>query len=142
MYRALEVNFIWYLALYKFYITTFIEKNQLIKKDLKGSIADALTEVQEFHASKNVSIVQNHQKILDAIRAIEFSKEFDSSLKNQCKFYRETSYVYPGIKGKELGASIVQFALAMSIFFAFDMNNYACMTTVYLSQMFKLKKRH
>ena len=87
MYRALEVNFVWYLALYKFYITTFIEKNQLIKKDLKGSIADALTEVQEFHASKNVSIVQNHQKILDAIRAIEFSKEFDSSLKNQCKFY-------------------------------------------------------
>ena len=45
MYRALEVHFVLYLALYKVYITTFIKKNQIIEKDLKKSIVDALTEV-------------------------------------------------------------------------------------------------
>ena len=91
MYRALEAHVVLYLVLYKLYITTFIEKNQIIEKDLKESIVDALTELQDDHASDNVSIVQNDQNILDTIAATEFSKlekEFDTSLKNQCKFYK------------------------------------------------------
>ena len=58
---------------------------------MKESIVDALTEVRDYQVSKNVSIVQNHQKILDTMTAIEFSKlkkEFDTSLKNQCMFYK------------------------------------------------------
>ena len=74
MYRALEEHFLLYLALYKLYITTFVEKNQIIEKDLKEIIVDALTEMQDFHASNNVSIVQNYQKILNTITVIKFPK--------------------------------------------------------------------
>ena len=75
-YQVLEAHFVLYLALNKLYITKFIEKNQIIERDLKESIVDALTEVQDlkesildaltemqdYHVSTNVSFVQNHQK--------------------------------------------------------------------------------
>ena len=35
MYRALEAHFVLYLVLYNLYIATFVEKNQIIEKDLK-----------------------------------------------------------------------------------------------------------
>ena len=68
------MHFVLYLTLYKLYITRFIEKNQILKKDLKESIVSALTEVQDYHVLNNVSIIQNHQKILHMIPAITLSK--------------------------------------------------------------------
>ena len=56
IYWALEARFELYLALYKLYIATFIDKNH-----------------------------QNHQKTLDTKAVIEFlklQKEFDGNLKN------------------------------------------------------------
>ena len=151
MYRALEAHFVLYLALYKLYITTFIEKNQIIGKDLKESIGDALTQVRYYHASNNVYIVQNHQKILDTITAIKFSKlqkEFDTILKNQCKFYKIYMDLFEKLlmfirvsREKNWELHLYSLHQLCPCFFAFDMTNYARMTPVYLSQMYELKKK-
>ena len=150
MYQALEAHFVSYLALYQLYITTFIEKNQIIEKDLKESIVDALTEVRDYQVSKNVSIVQNHQKILDTMTAIKFSKlkkEFDTSLKNQCMFYKVYMDLFEKLlmfirasrrKNQEL--HLCSLHQLCPYFFAFNMTNQARMTPVYLSQMYELKK--
>ena len=47
---------------------------------------DAITEVGDYHASNNVFVKRNHQKILYMKAAIKFSKlqkELDGNLKNQ-----------------------------------------------------------
>ena len=103
-----------------------MEKNKIIEKDLEKSIADAFSEMQDYHASNNVSIVKNHQKILDKITAMEFSKlqkMFNTSLKNQCRsiiftwIYLRNFICLSGHQGKKLGALFVRFASTVSIFF-------------------------
>ena len=140
-----------YLALYKLYITTFIEMNQIIETDLKESIVDALREVQDYHASNNVSVVQNHKKILDTITAIKFSKlqmESDTSLKNQCKFYKIYVDLFEKLlifiqasREKNWELHLYNLHQLCPYFFAFDMTNYISMIPVNLSQMYELKKK-
>ena len=125
--------------------------NQIIETDLKESIVDALREVQDYHASNNVSVVQNHKKILDTITAIKFSKlqmEFDTSLKNQCKFYKIYMDLFEKLlifiqasREKNWELHLYNLHQLCPYFFAFDMTNYISMTPVNLSQMYELKKK-
>ena len=46
MYRALEEHFVLYLALYKLYISAFVEKNKVIEREMKEAVVEAITEVR------------------------------------------------------------------------------------------------
>ena len=90
MYLTLDAHSALYLTLYKLYIAKFIDKNQIIEKDLKELFLGTITKVRDYHASNNVSIKRNHKKLLDTKVAIEFpklQKEFDGNLKSKCKLY-------------------------------------------------------
>lgn len=103
------------------------------------------------HETVFLSIVQNHQKILNTIAAIEFSKlkeVFNTSLKNQCKFYKIHMDLFEKLllfmresREKNWELHLHSFHQLCPYFFAFDLCNYARMTPVYLSQMYELKKK-
>ena len=115
---------------------------------MKELIVDALTEVQDYHPSNNVTVVQNHQKILDTITAIEFSKlqkEFDTGLKNQCKFYKIYMDLFEKLlmfiratSEKNWELHLYSLHQLCPYLFAFYMTNYA---RIYLSQMYQLNKK-
>ena len=93
------------------------------------------------HETVFLSIVQNHHKILNTIAAIEFSKlkeVFNTSLKNQCKFYKIHMDLFEKLllfmrESREKNWELHLYSL--------DKTNYACMTPFYLSQMHELKAK-
>ena len=48
MHRALEAHCALHLALYKLYISAFVEKNQVIERELKEAVIEAVTEAREY----------------------------------------------------------------------------------------------
>ena len=59
----------------------FIDDHLEIGKDLRDAVLDAVS---------NVSVMHNHQDVLDVMKSINFSvlqDGFDESLDNQAKFY-------------------------------------------------------
>ena len=80
---ALEAHFILYLAL-------DIDENQLIEKDLKEVVVNALTETDDYKTSVKEAIITTHETILEAIRSLELTnlqQIFDASDSSQLRLY-------------------------------------------------------
>ena len=129
LYRALETHFVLYLALYKLYIEKFIDESQLIEKDLKAVVVDAITETADYKSSVKEAVITNQETILEVITSLELTslqRIFDTSISNQLPFYQNRMTMF-------------EERTLWPYFFAFDMINYSCMTPVYLAQMYELK---
>ena len=69
-----------YLALYKLYISAFVEKNEVIEREMKEAVVEAITEVREYQMSNKDIIKLNHKNVLLSNSNINFEsliKEFD-----------------------------------------------------------------
>ena len=80
-----------YLALYKLYISAFVEKNEVIEREMKEAVVEAITEVRKYQMSNKDIIKLNHKNVLLSNSNINFEsliKEFDDSLQNQSRCYK------------------------------------------------------
>lgn len=149
MYRALEAHFSLYLALYKLYIDKFIDSHQIIERHLKEGVVNAITSLSDYHSNTKRVVQLNHEKLLEAIESVDLinmQEEFDNSLTHQSKFYRNYMLLFELLllfirasREQSWNLHLNTLHNLCPYFFAFDMLNYARMTPVYLSQMFKLK---
>ena len=83
---------------------------------------------------------------MEKINLSELQSQFDSSLSNQARFYRNYMDLFEVILlfirvSRVMETSSTKFKSALSILFCFDMLNYARMTPVYLAQMYELKEK-
>lgn len=73
LYRALEKHFVLYLALYKLYTEKIIDENQLIEKDLKEVVVNAITGTADYKSPVKEAIIPNHETILEVITSLELT---------------------------------------------------------------------
>ena len=85
---------------------------------------------------------------MEKINLSELQSQFDSSLSNQARFYRNYMDLFKFIlvfiraSREQLWELHLQsLNLLCPYFFAFDMLNYALMTPVYLAQMYEMKEK-
>ena len=74
-------------------VTSFIDSNQEIEKELRGNVVNAMTGnvVSEYNNSKTDVIKDSHRSFPEAIETNNFAplqKEFDSQLSNQSRFFK------------------------------------------------------
>ena len=151
MYQALEVHFALYLALNKLHIATFIEKNQIIEKELKEAVIESITEIGDYNMSNKDSVKQTHQKMLNKNKDISFKElmvDFDKKFKNQNRFYKNYMQLFEKLllfirafREKNWELYLYSLHLLCPYFFSFDITIYARMTPTYLSQMHELKEK-
>ena len=99
----------------------------------------------------NAVVKENHRAILQLIKSIELEslqKNFDASLTKQTKFYRNYMKLFETLllfirasREQSWNLHLQSLHLLCPYFFAFDMLNYARMTPVYLSQMYRLEEQ-
>ena len=150
-YRCPEAYFPMYLALYRCHILASINSNQEIKKELRRNVVNTITEVSEYNSSKTDVIKDSHRSLLEAIETTNFAqlqKEFDSQLSNQSRFFRNFMKLFELVllliraSRDQLWELRFQSLHALCPYFvALDINNYAQMSPVYLSQMYVLKEK-
>ena len=58
MYRTLEAHFSLYLALYKLYMSKFVDNNQEIEKKLREAVVNAISDFSDYTKEKN-NVKQN-----------------------------------------------------------------------------------
>ena len=151
MYRALDLHFTLYLALYKLYIEKFINTYPIIEKELKETVVNAITNLIDYCTENRTTIQQNHRRVVEAIEStnlLNLLEQFDKSLENQSKFYRNYMNLFELLlqfirASREQCWSLHLNSLSdlCPYFFGYDMINYARMTPVHLSQMFSLMEK-
>ena len=89
---ALEGHFALYLTLNKIYLSSFLDENQEIEKDLKEAIVNAICESSDYTNNKNALVKQKHESLLESLQALNLSSMLDNYDKffkvNQSRFYR------------------------------------------------------
>ena len=151
VYRSFEAFLTLYLSLYKLYLQKLIEKNPLVERELREGFINAIVPLDDYRSQSKTSLKDNHQAVLSCMNSIDFSsiqQSFDDSLKNQEKFLPNYMILFELLL-LFIRASFQQlWELHLSTlheltkyFFAYDMQNYARLTPVYLSQMYSLKDK-
>ena len=150
MYRSLEAHFTLYLSLYKLYIEKFFQDNQDVKNYLTEGVVDSITNLTDYNSMYKDEIRSNHDMLknkLDLVDIKSLLNDFDGSLSNQTKFYRNYMLLFESLlmfirasREQSWELHLNSLSNLCPYFFAFDMLNYARMTPVYLSQMYALRK--
>ena len=151
MYRALEAHMILYLTLYKNYVQNLLESNITLEKDLRETIAAAITNLQNDGIQEKDKLRRNNRDVLEVLKTTDFhgiQNEFDDRIKFPAQFYRnymsmfETLLLYIRASRQQCWKLRLKALNAMvPYFFSFKMLNYARLTPAYLSQMIELKER-
>ena len=123
----------------------------MIYKEVKEVVFNSVLDISEYSNKQERKIKQNHEKFLylmEEINLSELKRQFDLSLLNQARSYQnymdlfEVILLFTGASRKqswELHLQSLNFLCPY--FFAFDMLNYARITSVYLAQMYELKEK-
>ena len=91
LHRALEAHFFLYLSFYKMYIGMFIDRHQAIESEIKEVAVKSILGISEYSNEQEEKIKQNHENVRHLMKEMNFSElqsQFDLSLSNQAKFYR------------------------------------------------------
>ena len=79
------------LSLYIMYVGMFIDRYRAIKKEIKEDVVNAILDISEYSNTQEEKIKQNHEEVrhlMEEINLSELQNQFDSSLSNQARFYR------------------------------------------------------
>ena len=144
-------NQILHLSLFKKYIASLIDSHPLIENDLKESIINAITIIENQKQERHERFRENHQKLIELISSTDFislQTEFDEQLPNQAKFLRnymsllETLLLFIlASRQQNWDLHLASLHHLFKYLFAFDMINYARLTPVYIAKMFSLKDK-
>ena len=150
MKRAIEAYTTMYIVLHKLYIGKILETNPAIEKDLLQASAHVADDLAEKCQKRNKSGVQEFESdTIGALKStcfLDVQKNFDSPLTHQSKFLKNFMIIFENllmfIRASRLGLwnlHLQSLHHLSKYLFAFDVNNYAQVTPVYLTQMFELK---
>ena len=92
LHRALEAHFFLYLSFYKMYIGMFIDRHQAIESEIKAVVVKSILGISEYSNEQEEKIKQNHENVRHLMKEMNLSElqsQFDLSLSNQAKFYRD-----------------------------------------------------
>ena len=141
LYKALEAHFSFYLSLYKMYVGMFIDRHQAIEKEIKEVVINSILDISEYSNEQDEKIKQNHKNVrhlMQEINLLELQSQFDSSLSNQARFYRNYMDLFEVIllfirasREQSWEPHLQSLNLLCPYFCASDMLNYARMTPAY-----------
>ena len=135
------------MALYKLYLAKLFEQYpeefELSVKDARSSQCNLLQSRSEI---ENHSLKDGQMDLIDTYGNIEFQEkqeEFDNSLSKQAKFLRNFMKMFESLllfvratRQKDWELHLTSLNGLVKYFFAHDLQNYARMVPVYLSEMF------
>ena len=126
-----------------------LEKHPDIHQRLKEIIDTSTTATMNENSS--LEIKESHNKIKSVLLSVNFrtlQSNFDESLKNQARFFRNYMKVFEHLllflhatRQQIWTLHLTSLHVLSRYFFAYDMINYARITPVYLAQMFALKEK-
>ena len=149
LYRCFEGHQILYLSLFKEYVVSLIDSHPLIEKDLREGIINGITAIENYKQESKERLIENHQKLIELISSIDFitlQTEFNEQITNQAKFLRNYMSLFETLllflrasRQQNWELHLVSLHNLCKYFFAFDMINYARLTSVYIAKMLSLK---
>ena len=148
VYRSFEGFMTIYLALFQVYLDKLISEDPLIESDLRRGIINAITSLEGFRTMDKLDIQNNHDQIISLLKSIDFisiQSIFDKKLTNTAKFLRNFMKIFEillvfirATRQQNWSLHLQSLHELSKYFYAYDMQNYARYTPIYLSQMFAL----
>ena len=150
MKRSFEGFLTLYVSLYKIYLNDLINQNLLIEKELREGVITAITGLNDYRNAEKVELIKTHESLVAILQSLNFQEiqnNFDASLNHEAQFLRifMRMFEYLLLFIRATRQQMWELHLAslhelVKYFFAFDMQNYARLTPVYLAEMFLLKE--
>ena len=150
MKRSFEYFLTLYVSLYKIYLKDLIDQNLLIEKELREGVITAVTGLNDYRNAEKVELIKTHESLVAILQSLNFQEiqnNFDASLNHEAQFLRifMRMFEYLLLFIRATRQQMWELHLAslhelVKYFFAFDMQNYARLTPVYLAEMFLLKE--
>ena len=150
MKRSFEHFLTLYVSLYKIYLNDLIEQNLLIERELREGVITAITGLNDYRNAEKVELIKTHESLVAILQSLNFQEiqnNFDASLNHEAQFLRifMRMFEYLLLFIRATRQQMWELHLAslhelVKYFFAFDMQNYARLTPVYLAEMFSLKE--
>ena len=152
MKRSFEGFLTLYVSLYKIYLNELIDQNLLIEKELREGVITAITGLNDYRNAEKVELIKTHESLVAILQSLNFQEiqnNFDASLNHEAQFLRifMRMFEYLLLFIRATRQQMWELHLAslhelVKYFFAFDMQNYARLTPVYLAEMFLLNPKH
>ena len=122
----------------------------LIEKELREGVITAITGLNDYRNAEKVELIKTHESLVAILQSLNFQEiqnNFDASLNHEAQFLRifMRMFEYLLLFIRATRQQMWELHLAslhelVKYFFAFDMQNYARLTPVYLAEMFSLKE--
>ena len=93
------------------YIEKFVDENQLIEKDLKKVVVNAMASTSDYRSFMKETLLEENETVLKPVTSTQFrnlQQSFDNSFTNQSGFYRNYMILFKAI-------FILYFAFDMTI---------------------------
>ena len=149
MKRGVEACISMYLALYRKYLDRVLSNSEDIKERLKDLAEVHANLLANHRTTDRLILIEKDAELLKEVGKYEFIKlqeDFDKSLVNQAKFLRQYMkmvdllLLFIRATRQSLWTAHLTTLEMVKYFFALDLQNYARLTPVYISQMYTLKK--
>ena len=122
----------------------------IIEKELREAVITAITGLTHYRNAEKVELIKIHESLVAILQSLNFQEiqnNFDASLNHEAQFLRifMRMFEYLLLFIRATRQQMWELHLAslhelVKYFFAFDMQNYARLTPVYLAEMFLLKE--
>ena len=110
-----------------------------------------MTPADGFRNLDSTQLKEAHVEFLQLLSKNNFTEmqaRFDASLQNQAKYYRNFMKMYEnlmlfvrGTRQSDWNLHLASVSVFVKYFFAYDLQNYARLSPVYLAQMFELEEK-
>ena len=148
--RSFEGFLTLYVSLYKIYLNELIDQNLLIEKELRQGVIIAITSLNDYRNAEKVELIKTHESLVAILQSLNFQEiqnNFHTSLNHEAQFLRIFMRMFEYLllfiratRQKMWELHLASLHELVKYFFAFDMQNYARLTPVYLAEMFSLKE--
>ena len=146
MKRSFEVFLTLYVSLYKIYLNELIDQNLLIEKELREGFITAITGLKDYRNAEKVELIKTNESLVAIRQSLNFREiqnNFDALLNHEAQFlhifmrmFEYLSRFIRATRQQMLELHLASLHELVKHFFAFDMQNYARLTPVYLGEMF------
>ena len=122
----------------------------IIEKELREAVITAITGLTHYRNAEKVELIKIHESLVAILQSLNFQEiqnNFDASLNHEAQFLRIFMRMFEYLllfiratRQQMWELHLTSLYELVKYFFAFDMQNYARLTPVYLAEMFSLKE--
>ena len=122
----------------------------LIEKELREGVITAITGLNDYRNARKVELIKAHESLVAILQSLNFQEiqnSFDASMNHEAQFLRIFMRMFEYLllfiqatRQQMWKLHLASLHELVKYFFAFDMQNYARLTPVYLADMFLPKE--